>query len=1654
MEKNPGGPFELVMTIFEDISAAKAAQDTALRQAHNQLSLAEQQYRMMAENSPDLIYVIDLENNKTVYLNRETLLGYTLPELEAPGSLLSKVDPEDLDGVRIHWQKALEGQDQEAFEYRLQTKDGAWVWVCSRPRILARDGSAKPTQLLVTLSEITTQKRLQVALSQNEQHFRELYQSFPLASYTWKLRADGEIALTDVNRMADTTTQNLAHGFIGRTAREIYADRPDIVDNLARCAREKSTFSQETTYTSRSTKRTGTIIFTYVFVEPDSVMLHSENITQRKQAEEALHQSEERYRSQYQNFPLSGFTWQWKNDDFVIIDCNKKALSTTDGAAANLIGKTAKVLYSDDPRVPADLNACYSSQSVIRHEMDTVLRSTGARRRMIGTYVFVPPDLVVVYAEDITERKQAEEALRASEARFSTIFHASPDMIGLARAADGLILDANEALCEVLEVTREQIIGSSIFNPDSWLTGPTHDEFLHSTKKQGRVLAMEGPFKTRTGKTGSVLGSASIVNLNGEDCFLFFGKETTAFRQVELRLRESQARFDRVFRTSPVGICIFDLRDGRAVDFNDALLELTGYAREEVAGRTPSELNLFAYPNEQVAWAAAVAQSGSITGIETTIRRKSGELRYVTFAAAALETSAEPLAAVLLTDITALKRTEAELVLAQTNLEQRVRERTAQLRETNQFLDHLLNLSPVATSLVSLVDHVIVRVNAALEALFGYSAAELLGHPHTALDYLVDPAEYRRGAEIFSRTGRVQGHEFEYKHTSGAHGWVSVYAEMIELDGKPYVLTQFVDVTEQKRAQQAIGQLAERLELATASAHLGIWDWYIPNDQLVWDKKMCSLYGIQPEQWGGAYEDWAKRVHPDDLAMCDENLRLALLGEKEYDFEYRIVWEDGSIHWVKDNALVVRDGSGQPLRMIGVNYDITERKQTEESLQKMARLQAEGQQIAHMGTFEFDTASQQTTWSEEQYRVYGYDPAENSPDYATIVANSLYPEDAALIDQTFRQAVQDHATYQMEHRIRWPNGSQHWVFERARPYFDEHGRLSRYIGVTMDITERKQAEQALHESEEKFAKAFHTGAVLKTIVRAADYLVVEVNEGFLNLLEYTREQVVGRNMKELDLYAYPEQLESNVREMAAKGELSNQQVTLKTRTGRQVEVLASTQYMYLSGEKYAITTAVDISERVRAEQALFESREDYRSLVESLDMLIVKVDRDGRYLYANHKAAQRQGIPVEQIVGSTINEILPPRVAEMQLAKVRQVIDSGKGFTEEIKMEFADGVARWGRGSIQPVFDAHGKGIQAIVSSMDISEMKLAQQRIEESAVQLKLANAELERALRAKSEFMAAMSHELRTPLTGILGQAEILAMNLTGNLSEKQLKSLEGIENGGQRLLKLISDVMDYTWLQSAKVELDLPHCSLKNTCWASIQTIRKLADEKQQQLEFNIHPESILIRIDESRIRQVLANLLENAVKFAPKGGRIQLIVTGLPEEHKVKLTVSDTGIGIAEEDFPKLFKPFVQLDARLSRNYEGTGLGLALVKALAELHGGSVTVESVIGQGSSFCVSLPWDGALTAGEALEQIQPALPAAPQEAAEAEHLPAELAEKIRAATINANLDDLLRLAEQAAAVAPRLGARLRELVENFQYDEILALLEAKSNNAGSEVS
>lgn len=261
-------------------------------------------------------------------------------------------------------------------------------------------------------------------------------------------------------------------------------------------------------------------------------------------------------------------------------------------------------------------------------------------------------------------------------------------------------------------------------------------------------------------------------------------------------------------------------------------------------------------------------------------------------------------------------------------------------------------------------------------------------------------------------------------------------------------------------------------------------------------------------------------------------------------------------------------------------------------------------------------------------------------------------------------------------------------------------------------------------------------------------------------------------------------------------------------------------------------------------------------------------------------------------------------------------------------------------------------------------ERDVLAQRVAARTADLSTANAQLARAARLKDEFLASMSHELRTPLNVILGQSEVLQEELYGPLTPKQAKSIRMITESGEHLLDLINDVLDLAKIEAGKVTLDRQSLNIAFICKASLQFIKQLAQKKAISISSSIDPCAITMDADGRRLKQILVNLLTNAVKFTPEGGRIGLDVQIDPQREVVNFTVWDTGIGIAPADKDRLFQPFVQLDGGLDRQHNGTGLGLSLVSHLADLHGGNVVLESEVGRGSRFTVSLPWNQTIAA------------------------------------------------------------------------------------------
>ncbi|MDX2215160.1 MAG: response regulator [Oculatellaceae cyanobacterium bins.114] len=392
-------------------------------------------------------------------------------------------------------------------------------------------------------------------------------------------------------------------------------------------------------------------------------------------------------------------------------------------------------------------------------------------------------------------------------------------------------------------------------------------------------------------------------------------------------------------------------------------------------------------------------------------------------------------------------------------------------------------------------------------------------------------------------------------------------------------------------------------------------------------------------------------------------------------------------------------------------------------------------------------------------------------------------------------------------------------------------------------------------------------------------------------------------------------------------------------------------------QQIAIHLGIALQQANAYAQLEHQSAVRYRAIVEDQTDLIVRYLPDTTIRFVNGAYCRYFGVTLEEVLGQSYN----PMIFEADREQVAQLVSSMNAENPTVTIEnrvVVNGEIRWTQWINRMLFDEQGQFTEFQSVGRDITPLKEAEAQLRSSSERISLANAELARAARLKDEFLANMSHELRTPLNSILGLTEVLLEEVFGSLSDRQRQFLQTIEQSGQHLLALINDILDLSKIESGKMKIELGSVSLDSVCHSSLNFVREQARYKEIRLTCTIDATISEIEADERRLMQVLVNLLSNAVKFTPNGGRVQLGVKMNVPQQAVEFQVMDTGIGIAPENLNQIFQPFIQVDSSLSRHYDGTGLGLPIVRRIVDLHGGSIRVESEVGRGSCFTVIFPW------------------------------------------------------------------------------------------------
>lgn len=389
---------------------------------------------------------------------------------------------------------------------------------------------------------------------------------------------------------------------------------------------------------------------------------------------------------------------------------------------------------------------------------------------------------------------------------------------------------------------------------------------------------------------------------------------------------------------------------------------------------------------------------------------------------------------------------------------------------------------------------------------------------------------------------------------------------------------------------------------------------------------------------------------------------------------------------------------------------------------------------------------------------------------------------------------------------------------------------------------------------------------------------------------------------------------------------------------------------------YQIELEMQNEELRQTQETLDDIRARYFDMYNLAPVGYLVIDRNGTILEANQTFAQLLGIDRAVLPKKMLSNYIMFDDQDAFYLHRKRLFDSGELQSLALRMLKKDGSTIWALLNQTLVEDKDGANVCRIVVS-DITKQKFVEDALTES-------NLRLEEALRIKAKFLATMSHELRTPLNAIIGFAEVLQDKLFGPIKRKQKHYIMGILSSGRHLLSLINDMLDISKVEAGKMELALERVKILPLCKEILSTFKRMAKKRQIALNCVVEcdMDDLLVVVDRRKIMQILNNLVDNAIKFNNPGGSVSITVNKTADNINspaIQIVVEDTGIGIAEEDMAKLFLPFSQLTPQTDyqKNADGTGLGLALTKHLVELHGGEIYVESELGKGSRFVVSIP-------------------------------------------------------------------------------------------------
>ena len=806
-------------------------------------------------------------------------------------------------------------------------------------------------------------------------------------------------------------------------------------------------------------------------------------------------------------------------------------------------------------------------------------------------------------------------------------------------------------------------------------------------------------------------------------------------------------------------------------------------------------------------------------------------------------------------------------------------------------------------------------------------------------------------------------------------------------------------------AEEALRRSERAMNEGQRLAHLGTWEWDLRTDALAWSDEKFRIYGFEPRSFVPTMAHMRDCVLADDLPLFMDVLDTVARTGASQEVNYRITRPSGEIRHVQTLAAAEYDGGNVPSRLVGTMQDVTEMVLAENAYKQ-------AQRISQLGNWTLDLASGAVRWSDEKYRIYGYEPGSVEIDL-DICRRAIHPDDFETVMQFVDSVAKTGEAMTISYRITRPDGELRHLRSSAEVSQDGSGKAREILGTVLDITALVEAQLTLQQTEERWHFALQNNGL-----GVWDWNIISGYVLYTDRLQQMLGYESGEWPQHVDSWAtrvHPDDLPSVMDAMnkCLGGETPDYicehrlrckdgswkwvqdvgRIVARTKEGKPQRMIGTQMDIHIRKHtEEASKRRAELINGIRAAQEHFIGTTDVGPVfAEMLDVVVrhtqstfgfiaevLKDEQDAPYLrsysltditWNDTTRAFLQSKGPQGLEFRNLKTLFGAALLTRDVVIANDAVnDPRRGglppghppINSFLGLPVYNGLEMVGLIGLANRPDGYDKDrlkeldpFLAAVSSMIVARREEERRRqIEE---ELRAARDKAEAASRAKSEFLAMISHEIRTPMNGVIGMTGLLK---TSQLDAKQKEMVEAVKHSGGALMKIIDDILNFAKIEAGQIELSEQPVMLDELVEGVADLLHHEAATKGLELFTIINSElPEVICGDAGRLRQVLLNLAGNAVKFTDKG-HVTIRVSGVGD--KIEFRVEDTGIGLTEAAHERLFKPFSQVDSSQSRRFGGTGLGLAICKKLVDAMSGSVGVESTAGRGSQFWFRVPLHG----------------------------------------------------------------------------------------------